>query len=175
MWAGYMACARDRRIYFYGVDGDREGWTQFGEDANGGIETGTVAYRGVAPLPYEKDSQTLNIVEHPTKQFLKPFYYGLMDGDHGLGTTNDTLAYIMMFDQDTPIRFAMWNFVKDAAGQPDPHRPAWDWQFVIHTPVVGKQYRYRARLVIRPFTTRDDVLHIYEKWAKTLPAPELRH
>ncbi len=127
MRASYMACTRDRRIYFYGVYGAREGWLAFGAEVTGGFETGTVSYRGVAPLPYETNSQTLNLLEHPTKHFLKPFYCGLLDGDHDLQTTND-LAYIMMFDQTTPIRFALWNFIKDASGQPDPHRPAWDWQ-----------------------------------------------
>lgn len=168
MWAGYMAGTRDRIIHFYGVDGDREGWIAFGEDTDKGFETGTVSFQGVAPLPYEQGSQTLNIIEHPTKHFLKPFYYGLMDGDQDLTTTNDTLAYIMMFDQAAPLRFAMWNFVKDAAGKADPHRPAWDWQFVIHHPEIGKQYRYRARLLIRPFTNRDEIRNLYEAWAKSL-------
>ena len=171
MWASYLACARDRRIYFYGMDKDRAGWTTFGEDIEGGFETGTVSCEGVKPLPYETNSQSLNIIEHPTKNFLKPFYYGLIDGDQDLGTSHDTLAYVMMFDHDTPIRFAMWNFVKDTAGKADPHRPAWDWQFVIHRPVVGQHYSYRARLVICPFTNREEILHIYEKWVQTRPAP----
>ena len=175
MWASYMACARDRKIYFYGLDGDQEGWTAFGEEVNGGFETGTVSCQGVAPLPYEKESQTLNIIEHPAKHFLKPFYYGLIDGDHNLATTNDTLAYVMMFDQKSPIRFAMWNFVKESTGQADSHRPAWDWQFVIQNPVLGKQYRFRARLVICPFAGRGEVLQRYEKWAKTLDSPAPRN
>jgi len=166
MWASYMACARDRRIYFMGATDDQEGWVAFGEDRDGDFETGTVSSRGAAPLPYEEGSQTLNIVEHPTKQFSRPFFYGLIDGDHKLETTDDTLAYIMMFDQEMPIRFAMWNFAKDATGQADPHRPAWDWQFVIHNPVIGRQYSYRARLLIRPFTNREEVLALYETWAK---------
>lgn len=171
MWASYMASARDRRIHFYGVDGDRKGWIAFGEDREEGFETGTVSFHGVPPLPFEEGSQTLNIIEHPTKQFLKPFYYGLMDGDHDPGTTDDTLAYIMMFDQDTPIRFAMWNFVKDASGKQDSHRPAWDWQYVIRNPEIGKQYRYRARLLIRPFSSREEILTTYESWAKEMRTP----
>jgi hypothetical protein len=167
MWASYLACAIDRKIHFYGVDGEREGWVEFGADLGNRFETGTVAFWGVAPLPFETGSQTLNIVEHPTKHFLKPFYYGLMDGDHDLGTTNDTLAYVMMFDQETPIRFAMWNFVTDAEGQADPHRPAWDWQFVIRDPVPFRKYRYRARLIVCPFSSREDVLSRYETWAAT--------
>jgi hypothetical protein len=51
MWASYLACARDRRIYFYGMDKDREGWITFGEDIDGGFETGTVSCQGVKPLP----------------------------------------------------------------------------------------------------------------------------
>jgi len=168
MWASYLACTRDRKIHFFGVDGDREGWVAFGENEGDSFETGTVSFRGTEPLPRESGSQTLNIVEHPTKHFSKPFYYGLVDGDHDLETTNDTLAYVMMFDQEAPIRFAMWNFVKDAAGAADPHRPAWDWQFVIHQPEAGRQYRYHARLLIQPFTSREEILELYETWSKAL-------
>lgn len=41
-------------------------------------------------------------------------------------SVSTSLRLFMVFDQDTPVRFAMWNFVKDAAGKADPHRPAWD-------------------------------------------------
>jgi hypothetical protein len=166
MWASYMACARDRRIHFYGLDGETEGWLAFGEDTPDGIETGTVAYAGVEPLPCDPDAQALNIVEHPTKRFLEPFYYGLIDGDQDLHTTDDTLAYVMMFDAKEPIRFAEWNFVKNDAGQPDTHRPAWDWQFVIRDPQPGQEYRYRARLVIQPFTNPDEIRALYRDWAR---------
>ncbi|MBI1178752.1 hypothetical protein GC207_15075 [bacterium] len=47
MWAGYMAGTRDRKIHFYGADGDREGWMAFGEDTDKGFETGTVSFQGV--------------------------------------------------------------------------------------------------------------------------------
>lgn len=77
----------------------------------------------------------------------------------------------MMFDQNTSIRFALWNFVTDTAGKADTHKPSWDWQFVIHSPVLGQHYRYRARLVICAFTSRDEILAMYEKWAQTLLAP----
>jgi hypothetical protein len=173
MWASYMACARDRRIYFYGVDGGREGWVAFGEDTPDGFETGTVACDGVAPLPYEEGSQTLNIVEHPCKKFLKPLYYGLIDGDHDLNTTDDTLAYLMMFDQAGPMRFAMWNFITDASGAPDTHRPAWDWQFVVHEPVLGRKYEYRARVVIRPFASPEAVLALYDEWVAASAPPRI--
>jgi len=127
MWASYMNRTRDRRIHFYGVDGTQEDWMSFGDDTPHGFETGTVACRGVDPLPYEPGADTLNLVEHPEKTFLLPFYYGLVDGDGDLATTDDTMVYIMMFDRTEEIRFAMWNFIQDARGEADRHSPAWDW------------------------------------------------
>jgi hypothetical protein len=167
MWASYMNRTKERLIHFWGTDGTTEGWTAFGEDTEDkqGFETGTVAHAGVDFLPYEPESQALNIIEHPTKRFVLPFYYGLMDGDHDLATEGDTLAYILMFDQKESIRFAMWNFIKDDEGKADPNSPAWDWQFVIREPKVGQRYGYRMRVMVTPFTSREDILTHYRAWA----------
>jgi hypothetical protein len=164
MWASYMNRTRERAIHFIGRDGDTEGWISFGVDTADGFETGTVACAGVPDLPYEEGAELLNLREHPTKKFTKPFYYGLLDGDNDLTTDDDILAYIVMFDQTEPIRFALWNFIKDDEGNPDPHSPAWDWQYVIRNPIPLKVYGYRMRVVIRPFESREAVEAIYEDW-----------
>jgi hypothetical protein len=172
MWASYMNHARDRRIYFPGTDGERDGWMSFGDDKPDGFETGTVAASGVDHLPYEQGAQTLNLIEHPSKRFLEPFYYGLLDGDHDLTTTNDTLAYIVMFDQRESVRFALWNFITDSSGQADTHSPAWDWQFVIREPRITKTYGYRARILVKPFTGPDAIRAEYQRWSKKITAHE---
>ncbi len=164
MWASYMNHTRDRTIHFYGKS-DQEGWVSFGDDTDDGFETGTVSYYGVADLPYEESAETLNVIEHPKKKFLLPFFYGLVDGDGDPATTDDTMVYIMMFDQVAPIRFALWNFNRDATGKPDPTRPAWDWQYVIRGPELGKTYGYKARVVYKPFVSPEDVRREYETWA----------
>jgi len=169
MWASYMNHTRERRYHFYGMDGDREGWLSFGDDTADGFETGTVSYHGVPDLPHEQGAQTLNLIEHPTKKFLLPFYYGLVDGDGDLKTHDDTMAYVMMFDRKEPIRLALWNFIKNAAGEFDPHSPAWDWQFVIRDPAPGQTYGYRARVLYTPFTNAEDIRIAYEQWAASLP------
>ncbi|MCP4643137.1 MAG: hypothetical protein GY851_22005, partial [bacterium] len=92
-----------------------------------------------------------------------------VDGDGDPETEDDTLAYVMMFDQAEPIRFAMWNFNKTADGQPDTRSPAWDWQYVIRDPRPGTTYGYRARLCVVPFTGADDVKALYMAWANALP------
>ncbi len=96
-----------------------------------------------------------NIVEDPRKRFLLPFYYGL---------AGDGMVYAMMFDQEAPVRFALWNFIRDERGHPDPRSPAWDWQYVIRAPETGRTCRYRARLLYRPFAGREAVRRAYEEW-----------
>ncbi len=168
MWASYMNRTCSRQIHFYGSCEAEQGWTSFGEDfQGGGFETGTVAHASVDPLPYEEGAQILNVVEDSRKRFLLPFYYGLTHGDGDLSSA-DPMAYVMMFDQEAPIRFAMWNFFRDESGAPDPHSPAWDWQFVIRDPAVDQTYGYRARLLYRPFRDPESVRDAYEEWAAEL-------
>ena len=82
------------------------------------------------------------------------------------------MVYIMMFDQKEPIRFAMWNFIRDAEGNPDTHSPAWDWQYVIRQPVLNKEYGYRARIVYKPYVGRKDVIDEYEGWLREIVLPQ---
>jgi len=168
MWASYMNRARERRIHFHGELEGQEGWVSFGDDAADGFETGTVAAVGVPALQYEPGAATLNVVEDKRKRFVHPFYYGLVDGDGDLATVDDTMAYVMMFDQCEPIRFAMWNFVEDDTGEPDPHSPAWDWQYVIRNPALGQWYGYRARMEYIRFIGREDIMNRYEEWRASL-------
>ncbi len=91
-----------------------------------------------------------------------------MDGDHDLKTTNDSLLYLVLFDQTESIRFAMWNFIKNKAGNPDPHSPAWDWQYVIRDSKVGMSYGYKARVVVKPFKGIDQIWREYRTWSEDL-------
>jgi hypothetical protein len=156
MWASYMAGAQDRRLHFYGTCDGVEGWTCLGEETEEGFETGTVAALGVEALPVEEGAALLNVVENPRKRFLDPVCYGLLDDGH---------AYVMMFDHTEAIRLAMWNFVEDESGNPDPARPAWDWQFVVREPELHHWYGYRARILVVPFTTADDIRRLYLDWS----------
>jgi hypothetical protein len=163
MWASYMNSAVDRRFHFLGYKDNRKDWIAFGEDNKNGFETGTVAYYKTDSLRYEKKTKTLNIIENKNKTFVLPFYYGLVYGA-GAESVQDTMVYIMMFDQKEAIRFAMWNFFRTADGKADTHSPAWDWQYVIRSPQINKPYKYSARIVYKPFKGRSDVLEEYKTW-----------
>lgn len=170
MWASYMNRTLDRTIHFWGVEGDRKGWIQFGVGEGSDFEVGTVAHAGVSELSFEPGAQTLNLVEHPRKKFITPFYYGLIDGDHNLTTTDDRLLYLVLFDRTKSIRFAMWNFIKDDAGVADDHSPAWDWQYVIRDPQRGRRYGYRARVVVKPFKGKAQIWDEYRRWGDDVGA-----
>ena len=164
MWASYMNSAIDRRIHFWGRDGQQERWVTFGEETAEDFERGTIACSGVRDLAYENGTKTLNIIEHPDKKFVLPFYYGLVNGSGREDSQDDPMVYIMMFDQRESIRFAMWNFIENAQGVPDTHCPAWDWQYVIRNPQIDQEYGYRARVIYKPFAGRADVKTEYENW-----------
>lgn len=165
MWASYINNAVDRRLYFWGMEKNSKTWVAFGENTKTGFETGTVAFFNTDSLVYEKDTKTLNLIEDKNKKFILPFYYGLVNGCRG-ECKNDTMVYIMMFDQTGPIRFAMWNFFRTGDGKADTHSPAWDWQYVIRSPQLNKEYGYSARIVYKPYAGRKDVLKEYEAWAE---------
>jgi len=175
MWASYMNNAIDRRIHFWGKDGDETGWVAFGEKNDGSMEVGTVSHVNATDLPFEIGAQTLNLVTHPHKKFITPFYYGILDADQNIETVGDEILYLVMFDQLTNIRFAMWNFIKNENDQPDTHSPAWDWQFIVREPKVGQTYKYKTRVVVKPYKGENQIWREYERWIKeskaALPGP----
>ena len=154
MWASYMQMVRARTIYFLGTDGGAEKWMSFG----GTGRSGTVAGMDQPDLPQDDGYQRFNAETDTHVRFTQPFYYGLRDTDMDPGTTDDTMACIMMFDDAMATRFAVWNWGDD------PTVSAWDWQYVIRNPEVGRTYRHRARLVCKRFAGEDDVLAEYTLW-----------
>ncbi len=168
MWASYMNRAIDRKIHFWGKEGDRIGWVEFCEGKGKKFEFGTVSNAMVEDLPYERGAETLNLIENSEKKFITPFYYGLIDGDHDLKTTDDRLLYLVLFVQTESIRFAMWNFIKNKMGDSDQHSPAWDWQYVIRNPKVGMSYGYKARMVVKSFKGIEQVWRECQTWGEDL-------
>jgi len=79
------------------------------------------------------------------------------------------MTLILMFDRthsdEDEIRLSLYKFKVNEAQQ----RPAWDFQYVIHNAVAGKEYGFRGRLVWKKFVSPDDCRHEYTKWAKELP------
>lgn len=42
--------------------------------------------------------------------------------------------------------------------------PAWDFQYLVPNPQVGKKYSFRVRMLYKPFVSEDDISNEYERW-----------
>jgi len=164
-FANYMNSVADVALNFRGIEaaGENEQWIS-GVAPPGPVDYnsgGTYRHRDAPPLEYDADHNfKLNLWSYDNPRFTQPFYYGR-------GAFNMTL--IMMFDRaytaEDEIRFSLFKFKL-----PKHPRPAWDWQYVIHKVVAGREYGFRARLAWTRFVNREDCLLEYQQWAKGLSA-----
>jgi hypothetical protein len=178
MWANYMCGVRSPVTHFWGIKnfssltdnfgtGDF-GWVTFGAWPLPPLfdEQGIVGFLGAPELWHESRFKNLNFMSYEDCRFLLPFFWGIVDGDGDLSTTNDDMVYAMMFDQAESLRMIMWDF---ARGE---HKPVWDWQYVIQAPKPGCSYGYRARVLYKPYVSPEDVVSEYVQWVKSLDEPK---
>ena len=116
---------------------------------------GTVRYQeDIRELTFNPEQRKMLYTSCADNLYAYPFYYGRR-GD---------MVHIMMFDSPGPIRFS---HSPSSGGPVKPGtNPAWDWQYIIHDYEVGESYGYKARLVYKPWVSREDVIAEYEKWSR---------
>jgi len=165
-FANYMNDVADISLNFRGVEaaGGDEKWLAVDAppgpaDYNGG---GTYRNAGAQALEYDQDHNfKLNLWSYDYPRFTQPFYYGRAAHD---------MTLVLMFDRahsdEDEIRFSLFKFKLPRAP-----RPAWDWQYVIHRVVAGREYGFRARLVWKRFVSPDDCLAEYQRWTASLKSP----
>ena len=66
--------------------------------------------------------------------------------------------FLLMFDRKENIRFT--HSPTGGGGT-----PAWDFQLIIPNYRVGERYGFRARIVVKKFISREDVIREYERWS----------
>ena len=102
--------------------------------------------------PADPDLPVVLAKGHSDLEYLYPFYYGVSRGK----------ALVFMFERpraDAEARFAQ---SPTGGGQGN---PAWDFLFIQRRYEVGKEFRFRMRLVVRDFTDREDIARAYEAWS----------
>jgi hypothetical protein len=150
-WASYIYAPDDKMIYFKGrtPEVDSALWIGAYSERHGEKSTHT----GIDERYdiYFAPNFNARLANHFSGyRFIEPFYFGRFH--------NMVLAY--MFDTDQVIRFSQ---SPTGGGQGN---PAWDFQFLIPNPIVGKIYTYRARVVYKPFVSREDVAEEYRFWKR---------
>ncbi|HDP35161.1 MAG TPA: tetratricopeptide repeat protein, partial [Candidatus Hydrogenedentes bacterium] len=161
MWATYNTHFADHAIFFPGISDEQKGWMRFGPNIAEGGFGGAVAHHGATHLRAEAGASEFNIVTSQAVFFTEPVYYGMIDLSIPRSAQQLSLAYIMMFDQREPIRFAVWNW-----GNP-PENSAWDWQYIVRNPREGERAGYRARLALASINKPEDVLTRFHEWEKS--------
>lgn len=153
-WASYVNAPEDRSMYFLGGrDGHPEGWcqlcTQFHNDQS------TVRHRDDHfDAAYEADGRAALFRNFSPLRFDQPFFYGIFAD----------LIWLVMFDRTKGIRLTH----SPSGGGGDAKRrttnPAWDFQFMVRGPEVGRMYGFSVRTVLRPRCGRDELLDLVRGW-----------
>lgn len=148
-FASYMQNPEDKKIYFKGVSENKNhsSWVAAWSDRHGFNST----HRSINDdhdfffAPNFNASLASNFSQF---RYTDPYYYGRFG----------KMALAFFFDSNEIIRFSQ---SPTGGGE---FNPAWDFQYIIPSPQVGKKYSFRARMVYKPFVSDDDISNEYEKW-----------
>jgi len=152
-WASYMNAPEDKSMYFRG----NGLWQQLCTPAHN--NQSTVVHRDnnvdLTFTPGTRDALFKNL--SPLK-FDEPFFYGLFRKH----------LFIVMFDRSEGIRLTHSPSGGGSNRELQTTNPAWDFQCILPTFEVNKEYGFRARAVYREQCSRAEVLKEFETWRKSL-------
>ncbi len=154
-WASYINAPENLAIYTIGR-GKSENRLRWIQHASGQHDD-----RSTLPPLSEARQPTFGDGHEPTlytsladQYYAYPFYYAHFG----------ELVYLLMFERTEGLRFAM-SPTGGGRNEDGTTNPAWDWQWIIFDPVIGRTYGYKARAVYKPWAGRDDVVAEYERWS----------
>jgi hypothetical protein len=140
-WASYIDDPENKSIYFR----DDKGWVQLCTQTHDDQST-VLSVDNKIELKFTPDTQETLYKNFSPLRFSDPVYYGLF------GTLNTSSCLIVRRGFASPIHRA-------PAGRHSANEVAWDWQFIIPTYDVLREYGYRARVVYRQRCSRAEVLN----------------
>ena len=153
-WASYLNAPEDKSLYFLGgLDDQRDHWTQFCTQWHN--DQSTVRHRDdTFEMTFPEGGRDTLFKSLSRFRFDEPFFYGHFD----------ELVWIVLFDRSEGIRFTHSPSGGGANAERRTTNPAWDFQFLIPDPEVGREYRFKVRTVLRPRCSREEVLAEFVEW-----------
>lgn len=157
-WASYINAPFDKSMYFLGnVDGKTEQWLQLCTQVHN--DQSTVRYQDDKfEMKFMDDGRPALFKSLSPLRYTKPLFYGNVDD----------LMWCVMFEHHAGIRFTH----SPSGGGFDQERrtsnPAWDFQFVIENPALQHDYQFKARTLLVPRCSRDELLSHYTNWQSHL-------
>jgi len=148
-WASYINAPEDKSMYFRG--GQR--WQQLCTQQH--YQGSTVVPRDNSlDLTFTPDLRDALYKNLSPLRFEEPFFYGLFR-QHML---------IVMFEGSAGIRLTHSPSGGGTNAELQTTNPAWDFQFIIPTYEVQREYGFRARVVYRERCARPEVLREFQDW-----------
>ncbi|MBI4626712.1 MAG: twin-arginine translocation signal domain-containing protein [Verrucomicrobia bacterium] len=156
-WASYINAPADKSMYFLGGgDGQKNLWTQFCTQWHN--DQSTVRHRDdTFEMTFPPGGRDALFKSLSRFRFDQPFFYGHFDD----------LMWLVMFDRTEGIRLTHSPSGGGVNAELQTTNPAWDFQFLVPKPEVGKEYGFRVRSVLRPRCSREEVLAEFRKWQET--------
>ncbi len=156
-WASYMNAPEDKSLYFLGgLDEQRDRWTQFCTQWHN--DQSTVFHRDDRfEMTFPEGGRDTLFKSLSRFRYDLPFFYGNFD----------ELVWIVMFDRAEGIRFTHSPSGGGADAERRTTNPAWDFQFLVPSPEVGKEYGFKVRTALRPRCSREEILEQYRNWRET--------
>lgn len=141
-WASYIHQPEDKAIHFEGRragTNEAPGWIKAVTPKHGIDSTHRPA--GTSLPPVESDFP-LTLVNHPSAfEYTQPWYYGV----------SHDMAFVMMFRQQDHL----WMAQSPSGGGNG--NPAWDFQWFIADPQIGKSYGFVMRAAWLPFIDHQQI------------------
>ncbi|MFA6546271.1 MAG: twin-arginine translocation signal domain-containing protein [Limisphaerales bacterium] len=156
-WASYINAPADKSMYFLGgLDGQRDHWTQFCTQWHN--DQSTVRHRDDAfEMTFPPGGRAALFKSLSRFRFDQPFFYGNFDD----------LMWLVMFDRTEGVRLTHSPSGGGANAILQTTNPAWDFQFLVQKPEVGREYGFRVRTVLRPRCPRAELVAEFKKWETT--------
>ena len=153
-WASYINAPLDKSMYFRGGWRAKEDmWMQLCTQEHDDEST-VLAQGDDIKLTWLEGSRDALFKNISRMRYGRPFYYGNFEG----------LTYILMFEKADGIRFTHSPSGGGYNKELNTTNPAWDWQFIVPQYEVNEEYKYRARLVLRPKCSREEILKEVAGW-----------
>ncbi len=148
-WASYIHNPPDRRIYFRGSTRDSKAvsWIAAFSEQHGYKST-HMALDDHHDFYFAPDFGIVLANHFSDYRYELPFFYGRFHN----------MALAFFFDSSEVIRLT-----QSPTGGGNTN-PAWDFQYLIPDPVIGREYSFKARMVYKPFAGHQDILEEYQKW-----------
>lgn len=149
-WASYMNAPEDKSMYLRGGQiehGNTPYWMQFCTQAHG--RDSSVCHRSNRrALPFSVTIPRCLFQSISPQVWDEPAFYGNVG----------EMTLLTVFGRDTRIRFSH----SPSGGGQNPDRmttnPAWDFQWILENPEVGRDYTLRAVMTYRKAMTRSQIL-----------------